>query len=577
MPIPRGMGRSSVVAIAAGFALLRAPDARAQCRFAEAPSRATWTYRFRAETGTDGLVLHVTAQVPLGPSGVVTVQLPTRWAGETHHAMTDLRSGSADVRLEVDTTGGAGVLRGRRGGTATVLYDLRKDWTGPLVHPLQFHPVLTPDYFEVTGQNALVFPQLATAAGKVAATTLQLDFSQLPSSWNVATSFGAGSSPDARCQVATVPAIEIVHALFAAGDFRLRQFSIGRRPAILAVRGTWTFSDEDAISQIQKAVGVVRQFWNDDQFPYFLVTLKPYDRDHGSSDGSEFTNAFWMYGSRLDSIDGLLPQLAHESFHAWNPTRMGVRPKGEQIDWFTEGLTDYYAYRLLLQADVLSATDYVDSMNRALRRFPGSSDPYIRGRVIGLWLDAAIRQKSHDRRSLDDVMFEMTRTRDRPLTQKRILRTIAPYVSAEDRSALDAAVTRRAALALPDHVPSVTRCVQRSSVDVPTFDPGFDIAASRTAGKVIGVRAGSAAYVAGLREGQTLSGRMSLTNNEPEHAVIVGIRDDAGERELQFLPKGPPAQAWQYRLGDCVERTVTADSRRTGDRPSARHLATREE
>src|SRR5207244_3123181 len=81
---------------------------------------------------------------------------------------------------------------------------------------------------------------------------------------------------------------------------------------------------------IQKTIGVVRDFWKDDQFPYFLVTLKPYDRDSGSSDGSAFTNAFWMYVSRKDSLAGRLSQLAHESFHAWNPHRMGLRPSNDR-------------------------------------------------------------------------------------------------------------------------------------------------------------------------------------------------------------------------------------------------------
>jgi predicted metalloprotease with PDZ domain len=231
---------------------------------------------------------------------------------------------------------------------------------------------------------------------------------------------------------------------------------------------------------------------------------------------------------------------------------MGVRPNGEQIDWFTEGLTDYYAHRLLLQAGVLSATDYIDSMNLALRRFPGSTDPYIRGRIIGLWLDAAVRQKSHDRHSLDDVMLEMIRTRDRPLTQGRILKTIAPHISPEDRSALDAAVTGHAAVAAPAHAPSVTGCVRPFLVEVPTFDLGFDVTESRASGKVTGVRPDSAAYAAGLREGPVLTGRVSVTNNDPERAVVLGVRDDAGERDVQFFPKGLPMQAWQYRIGDCV-------------------------
>jgi hypothetical protein len=146
---------SFVATLVCGLIAFCATDSRAQCRFADAPSNATWTYRFRAEAGTDGLGLHVTAQFPLGPTGILSVQLPAHWAGETLHAMTNLRSGSADVRLEVDPDGVSGVLRGEPNRLATVTYDLKKDWTGPLVHPRQFHPVLMPEYFEITSTRSI--------------------------------------------------------------------------------------------------------------------------------------------------------------------------------------------------------------------------------------------------------------------------------------------------------------------------------------------------------------------------------------------------------------------------------------
>jgi hypothetical protein len=87
-----------------------------------------------------------------------------------------------------------------------------------------------------------------------------------------------------------------------------------------------------------------------------------------------------------------------------------------------------------------------------------------------------------------------------------------------------------AALPAPDRVPSVSGCARLSLVDVPTFDLGFDLAASRATGKITGIRADSAAYAAGLRDAQILTGRISVTNNDPQRAALVGIRDDAGER-----------------------------------------------
>jgi hypothetical protein len=122
--------RSFVALVAGGFIMFCATDSRGECRFADSHAHATWTYRFQAESGADGLVLRFTARFPLGPSGVLSLQLPAHWAGEKLHSMTNLRTGTDGPRLEVDPTGGSGVLRGEPNGSATITYDLTKDWNG---------------------------------------------------------------------------------------------------------------------------------------------------------------------------------------------------------------------------------------------------------------------------------------------------------------------------------------------------------------------------------------------------------------------------------------------------------------
>jgi predicted metalloprotease with PDZ domain len=239
----------------------------------------------------------------------------------------------------------------------------------------------------------------------------------------------------------------------------------------LAVRGAWTFTDDDAIRQIQKVVGLVRDFWHEDNFPYFLVTLKPYDQDHGSSDGSAFTNAFWMYVSRLDSLTGLLPQLAHESFHAWNPFRIGVQ--GSDADyrdtgWFKEGFTEYYAQLLTYRAGELSASNYLRSVNKDLRSFPVSTSEYVRGRIIALWLDGTIRRESNGQHSLDTVMFDMERNANQLYTLTRIFETAGQYLSPESRTLLQKAVVDHADLTPPEDIPSMNNCAHASLQELPT-------------------------------------------------------------------------------------------------------------
>ena len=519
--------------------------AAGQCRFARTGLQ-TETYRFDPEVTVTGLVLHVRLEFRMGRDGVETLAVPKQWAGESLQGLTNLRATSAGATLTDGADAETKVVHARARQSVVIAYDLRKDWNGPLVHPLQFHPVLLPTYFEITGQNALVRRRLEDGARE----TANFDWQKLPAGWTLATSFGTSTSPAGRCQSYTGPWTDVVGGLFAAGDYRIHAFQIGRRPAFLAIRGNWTFTDREAIAQIGKVVGMVREFWHDDSFPYFLVTLKPYDQDHGNSDGSAFTNAFWMYVSRLDGLHGLLPQLAHESFHAWNPGRMG--PGGNSTDyeetkWFKEGGTEYYAQLLTLRAGELSEAEYVASLNKDLRSFPVSTSEYVRGRIISLWLDGTIRRESDGRHSLDDVMFDMVKSADQPYTLARIFGIAGRYLSPESRVLLERAVTAHANLPAPGQAPGVEACERPLLQEVATFDLGLDLAGSQASKVLMGVAEGGPAFAAGLRDGQALQG-VSVYKGEPERLAKFKVHTDAGERQITFYPRGKPIEAWQYTL-----------------------------
>jgi predicted metalloprotease with PDZ domain len=524
--------------------LLTSIPARAECRFSTAGVGRTVTYRFVPEVTGSDLVLHVALEFQVGPKGVEEIVLPLQWAGETLHSVTNLRVISDGIVL-ADSSEGVKQLRGDAGRPVILAYDLKKDWDGPLTGPKQFHPVLMPEYFEFNGDNALVLPVFDGGQ----AVTANFDWQKLPSSWAVATSFGTDSSGAQRCQTHKGLWIEVVRALFAAGDFRVHHFQIGRRPAVLAVRGQWTFTDQEAIDSIRKVVGVVRDFWRDDNFPYFLVTLKPYDQDHGSIEGSAFTNAFWLYGSRLDSLSSMLTILSHETFHLWNPLRMGSlsNEAARATGWFTEGFTRYYGPLLVYNAGLLSPTDYVDSLNQDLRRFPTSNDPNLRGRDIALWLDGAIRRESRGRSSLNNVMFDMVRGRNQPITIERVFHTIDRYLSADTRAEFRRVVQGNGDLIAPDPAPSLSSCSRLSRENVPMFDLGFDLDGSRSANTVKGVELDGPAFAAGLRNGQPLTG-VSVYNGQTDRLATITIRGDAGDRKIAYLPQGKTVMVWQYHL-----------------------------
>lgn len=84
------------------------------------------------------------------------------------------------------------MVRYRPSQEVVVTYELVKDWTGQFVHPLQFNPVLMPDYLEITGDNALVYPGLEP--GKLV--TANFDWQAHPPHWILATSIGTSTGAE---------------------------------------------------------------------------------------------------------------------------------------------------------------------------------------------------------------------------------------------------------------------------------------------------------------------------------------------------------------------------------------------
>ena len=514
----------------------------AQCHFPADGTGRILTYTFDPTVTTTGTVLHVTLKFHGSPGPQEEVEVPSQWAGETLHGVVNLRALSVDTAVADTASPGTKIIRHLPDKDVILAYEVVKDWTGRFSHPAQFHGAILPEYIEINGANALIHPKLSAQMQ----VTVHFDWKKLPAGWVLATSFATSSSFDDRCQSWSGAWSTVEQALFAAGDFRIHRFRIGIRPAVLAIRGEWTFSDDEAIADIQKAVGVVRDFWHGDNFPYFLVTLKAFDDESGQGDGSAFTNAFWLYLSRRDSISDQLPTLIHETFHEWDPLRMGAPEDGHDLEWFSEGFVRYYTNVLALRARLIRLPAYLETINRDLRSFPGSASGAVRGPVIALWLDQQIHRDSGGKSSLDNVMYDMVSEAAKPLTQARILETAGRYLSPASRTGLAHAVEPGSRIPAVEDAPGP--CVRGSVDEIATFNLGFDLAASKAANSVTGVEPGGPAFQAGLRNGQRLAGRLSVYNNQPDKIAIVAIRTNDGQQAIEYYPQGKPVKVVQYHL-----------------------------
>jgi predicted metalloprotease with PDZ domain len=348
-----------------------------------------------------------------------------------------------------------------------------------------------------------------------------------------------------------------------AGDFRLRPAKLGKgSQLIVAIRGKLSVSDEEIATQISKVVRMERTFWRDDKFPYYLVTIVPFDAGQSGSGGGGFTNAFSLHLSAQDSFS--LSLVAHEVFHTWNPYRLGRMPSPpESIYWFTEGFTTYYQDLLLWRAGLLSFNDYLQTVNRFLRDYTlapaknmslkelieraridqnKSRISYERGAAIALWLDWRIRENTRGRSSLDTLMFDLFRAAGRQqngfpdLTPGRVFEAASGYIGAEDLNQLRSYVELGSTIEAP--ADAFGPCVVRELVDIPSFELGMnrvDLVEKHT---VTGLQPGSNAQKAGLQEADRVIGT-SIFWNDTSKPIKLTIRRGQATLTAEYYPRGP--------------------------------------
>ena len=545
----------------------------AQCNFGPPSSQHELNYSFEPIISQDKLSLRVTLEFESARSGKTTLILPSEWAGqkEAYKSVTDLAAVSPGTTIKETSEPAKREVHSPPNSPVRIAYLLVKDWSSPLDTDTRFRADLSPEYFHIIGITSLIHPQLDFFKP----IEVHFDWAKLPKEWSLATSFAT----DERCQSFHGSWHDALNSLFVGGDYRINRSSIAGNALIFAIRGKWSFTDDEWMSKVGKIIEFERTFWHDNSFPYFLVTLTPHGGNSGSSGGTALTNAFMEHLSPQASISlNVLDQVAHEEFHSWNPYRIGHMPDPQEpVSWFSEGFTRYYESLMLLRAGLEQFPDYVASLNTKLRAYEmneGRDIPlaefmrqhsvkqsawigleYRRGAVIAAWLDGTMRNQSHGRSSLTDLLFYLVRQNadyrrrhGKPmlLSNTRILKAAAKYIHKASIDRLRQYVEHGGSIQVPDD--SLGPCVQARIEAIGKFDLGFDRSSiTGEAKKVIGVTAESEAYKAGLRDGQQLLG-WSIDNGDPTKQVKLTIKTDTGRQAITYFPQGEKVSVQQFIL-----------------------------
>jgi predicted metalloprotease with PDZ domain len=518
----------------------------------------TVAYSIAPQTHEGALAaLLVTVAFTGSPTGETRIVLPSEWAGTdslwTH--IGELRvTGALAVRADGPN---ARVITHAPRARLNLSYRVT---TGNDAEPgFSYHkarPLIEANWFFFHGEGVFAVP-----SGRQRSPA-KLAWRDFPPDWKLA------SDLDHLAQAQGTVGDVVESVALGGPDLIVIEREAGGAPLRVALRGAWRFEPTAMADAIARVVTHSNKLWNDPGRP-FLVAIAPLGgSDAGVSvHGTGRGDAFSVAATPGWELAGATRFLAHEYLHTWFPHAFGGHLTQDEAlgYWFSEGFTDYYAGRVLLDAGLWTFADFVDDLNRVLLRYAASPartanaadiatrfwtdpnvqrTPYDRGLLLALTLERAVRSATAGAAGLDDVLLEQRRRADTPAGHgDRVpAADLFPSVLRDlVGSALHGDPTRVAnsgdAILLPADV--FGGCASVTTLTRPDFDRGFDLAATTQANGVVhGVDRTGPAWDAGLRDGMRILRRESGVTGDSSVEVVYRVADGDAERLIRYLPAG---------------------------------------
>jgi len=551
---------TSILASALALAALASPVLAERAPAPSALPRLAYTVSVEPAGGHAPPRVRIAVAFAGDADGQTAIRLPWEWGGQDRldGAIRNLAVEPASARLADTAEPNVKTITHAPRAALRVAYELVQESPGPppAGRGAGYRPIVQPDYIHWIGHGAWVVP----AWGDATRARITIEWKGIPASWTIANSHGEGQ----RLQHVTDSLDALTHAVYTAGDFRIRRIALRGQTVVVAMRGTaWSFGDDAFVDLVGRVFHVHRDFWNDHATPYYLVTLIPLEAPPTSMSigGTGLTHSFATFVTTNADLPALRHLLAHELFHDWNPQKLGIPEDPEAgIYWFSEGFTDFYTYALLERSGLMTRAEVAEHYNDVLLGYTRSpvrnapnqrilkdffSDenvgklPYWRGAMLAMIWDARIRERSGGRRSLDDAMRALrAQARRDPaitITAARIAAAIQPLAGGDVAGEIRSCVDEGATITPPAE--GLGPGYELGQAEIPVFELGVDLRAVVDRKVIEGVVPGSAADQAGMRNGMEIVRRKPIHLDDVTKPVEMTVRDGDGERTITWYPK----------------------------------------
>jgi predicted metalloprotease with PDZ domain len=410
--------------------------------------------------------------------------------------------------------------------------------------------IIKPNYFNIPGQVLFAYPKKDSAQ----TVNIKINWMNYPGGWANVNSFGNNYS------IQTLPAIPMslfTSSIWCGGDFRVYPFTINKKPVYFAIRGKWKFKDEAMLSMLQKTIATQRAFWNDYKINQYTVTLMPFLTENEFSysyQGTGLTNSFaaWATANKQTTPASLQYLYNHELMHHWIGHTIENEQPEELMYWFSEGFTDYFTWRNMLESKFITQQGYNRSFDSvlavhyaaAVHQSPNTSIkekfwtdytfqklPYNRGRIFAFYLDAFIKKETTGKKDLKAVMLELLtqcRSEKKKINQQLFSDAVKKISGADITALFNQFITEGRFISLKEWNAVLPDGLAYKDVSVFTYGFETDKGGLAADAKVISVDEESNVFTAGLQPGDILKGYNIYNNVNAEAELTV-------ERNKQML------------------------------------------
>jgi predicted metalloprotease with PDZ domain len=243
---------------------------------------------------------------------------------------------------------------------------------------------------------------------------------------------------------------------------------------------------------------------------------------------------------------------------------------GLSQSWFGEGLAVHYQRLLPYRAGLISPEAFLEDLNSTAARYYtnaliGTPNdritegfwkdtrirvlPYDRGSMYFASVDAQIRAASQGKRSLDDMVRTMLAERraGHPMDLALWKTLLGKELGAKGLAEFDAMLAGGIAVPPSD---AFGPCFERVTKPLKRFDLGFDPLVLATPERVVrGLKPGSAAALAGLRDGDRVLNRFpqDALQGDQSRTVTLEIERGGSKLSITYLPRGETVDAYQWQ------------------------------